>query len=251
MNSIILNQRITFTMPKGTISDEGVRLIENYIATHDMRKDAWKGCDPFGRIWLPQLPEDWQWVWIVESGEYRGKFARRVEKYYATVHSIRLPRFFVERIGNIAREHSSEGVTYSFDFVTRFDWIAGQFGDLGSCYWGSYNHSRILLQDNGGMAIRFFNAIGGYARAWIVEVHSELFVVFNGYGLNTVTIAYVLATYLNLSYRSVDLTNFGSETDTIYINGGRGVLVGTPDEIADYDHFDLGIYDPDYTDDLK
>lgn len=241
---IELNRRYTFRIPNNTISASGILDIIAFIERQNLCEDAaWLALNP-GQTYceLPALPSDWRWVWEVEiKEEFMGNFPTRVRRWYYKRYAIKCPDAFIAEIGNIARRHSESNEVYEFEFVNRIDWEAGDFGDDYSCYWGDNSGARIMLQDNGGMAMLFYNEDGtGLGRAWLVEIDSNLFVIFNGYGIKgdpTLQIARVFAAFMGLSYRSIRLSNrYGY---TLYINGNIGYVIGEPSVIAATTSYDF------------
>lgn len=192
---------------------------------------------------LPSLPPDWSWSWVVQSGEYRGTFPKRVSSYYYKKHNLKMPDTVVQQVGNIARKHLDSGLTYEFDFVDRFDWQSGDFGDSGSCYWGSNEAARDVLTENSAMAVRFYKNDDGYGRAWLIET-PDFYIVFNGYGYDTLTIARVLSAWMNVEYRKIRLTNNGETSGLVWINGGTGYVIGAKEKIEQVERFDLNFETP-------
>ncbi len=242
---IELHRHFTLTTPEGTISTTGIQQIVSLIQNQNRQNAAWMALETVMPIhsWLPALPEIWQWTWLVQSGEYIGTFPKRVAHYYYKAHGIKCPLEFISQIGNLARMHSAARFTYEFDFVDRFDWEDGDFGDGGSCYWADRARARVMLIDHGALAIRFFDTQGkGYGRAWIARIDDSLKIVFNGYGFAgnaTLTAARVLASFLDLSYRRIYLSNNGIESGTLWINGSLGYAVGKAEVIDQIERYDL------------
>lgn len=237
----------TFTTPQGTISETGIRLIEEYISRQTPRvSESWIAVNeavtiPFS---LPLLPEDWKYTWIVTGkAPYVGTFPKRISKFYYKNFGIKCPTEFLTNIGNIARTHSSEQKTYSFDFTNEFDWESGDFGDGGSCYFGGRSGARQMISEADGLAVRFFDSNGnGLARAWILP-HGNIHVFFNGYGMQLVTIVRVIATWAGLSYVKVTVTNRGRSNDTLWINGDSGYVMGETSIIEDIQDVDFDLDD--------
>lgn len=236
-DKIQFNRLFHFTLPgEGNISDSGVAAIFKLIA--DQRIAAWPGNN--GGNYLPALPDEWEWRWLIQNGEYRGTFPKRAAQYWFARHKIKCPPEFLSALGNVARANAIEALAYHFDFTKSIDWEAGDFGDRGSCYWGSNENAREMVEENGA-AIRFFDANDdGIGRAWFAPYRSSL-IVFNGYGFAgdpTFRIAQIVAAYLNAGYSRVRLLNNGSAYRLLYINGSRGYIVGT-DRVSDTTFVDL------------
>lgn len=245
MDSFKLYTKYTVTFPAGDLSSAGVRAVLDYInAVNFNTSDEWRALNPdWARPYLPELADSWQWSWIVQKGEFAGTLPKRIRNYYFKAHGIKCPDTFIQEIGNIARQHTASNTVYRFEIVDEFDWEAGDYGDSGSCYWGGNAGARLMLRENGGMAILFMTDSGtGYARAWLVHLGGNIYIIFNGYGFErgvyaTLTIARVFATFLNLTYKKIELDN--STGSTLYINNNAGYIIGTPDAIADIDSWDF------------
>ena len=190
------------------------------------------------------LPDDWGWVAKVGGkAEYVGTFAKRVGKY-AHKRDIKLDSDFLGEIGSLVAQYTAKQTAYEFDFTNSFDWEAGDYGDHGSCFWGCRSGARAMLESNSGRAIRFYKEGRGYARAWLAPYENG-WVCFNGYGIDTITIAQVLATHLGQTYKRVRLENNGEESGTLWINGGVGYFIGEEDAVQYNEHIDLEWDDED------
>jgi hypothetical protein len=238
-----LYTRYTLTAPKGEISPAGIYELLRFISNANLRDEVWAQLNPDNqRPFLPELPEDWQWVWLVNSGEYRGTFPKRIASFYFKAWHIKCPDSFISEIGNIARRHTEDSASYTFEFVNRFDWEDGDFGDENSCLWGSYEYARGIMEENGALAVRFYNGYGeGFARAWLYPISDILHVVWNGYGFPqaTIVIARVVAQFLNASYKRIELSNYHSSSGPVYINSGIGYAIGSPDALKGIDEYDF------------
>lgn len=237
---IELGKLFTLTDEPGTITRYGRRQIETFIALQRINSDDWQAVNPTEtRIYLAPLPDNWEWKWLVQQGEYRGTFPKRVANYFHKRHGLKTPDSFNTQIGNLAKTHSQTAETYTFDFTSEIDWERGDFGDQGSCYWGANSAARAMLEMNGGIAIRFYDVNNeGFARAWLVPFDDAYF-IFNGYGLQTIEIAQVFARFMGLDYSRVTLENRGSSSGTLYINSGHGYVIGTTARITDIKHHDF------------
>ncbi|MEO0564448.1 MAG: hypothetical protein AAF125_20255 [Chloroflexota bacterium] len=246
-----LHHRYRMAAPTGTISPSGVREIYSLIYQQNLLEGDWKKKNPDydGNQYLPSLPDEWDWVWVVsDAADYRGKFPKRVSQYYRKVFNLKTPDRFTEAVGNVARAHSEDATEYIFDFTDAFDWEEGSFGDDGSCFWGGNSHARVMLREGGARAVRFYDDKGrGIARAWVYPIEAEgLYIVFNGYGFPgnpTLTIARALARFMERRYKQVVLTNNGEDEGTLWINGGSGYVLGKASRIEDLFHYDLNLPD--------
>jgi hypothetical protein len=220
-NKIALHEEITFSLPSGIVDKVGQDEICNLLP------DA--------------LPVDWKWECrIGGKGEYVGTLPKRIAKYFYQKYRTKLPSDLLGKIGSIMSAHTNNQNDYCFDFTNKFDWDSGDYGDRGSCYWGCHSSAKDLLQDNGALAMRFYNEGKGYARAWLYPRNSG-YVVFNGYGLETIQISRILASYLGLSYRKITLENNGESSGTIWINGASGFIVDSEENVNSIECYDLGI----------
>lgn len=167
-----------------------------------------------------EIPQDWDWSWMVQKGEFRGGLPKRIASFFKKQYGIKISSDDVTYLGNLAKRHCHVGKTYTFDFTKCFDWMAGDFGDHGSCYWGCRNLAREALMRNGVIAVRFYRGVGreGFARAWVKPIEEGM-VVFNAYGLPCRTISYVLSTLFdNPPPRSVDLFSTGDPDTLVWLN---------------------------------
>lgn len=246
-----LGRRYTLVSPQGTISNEGITIIQGFIARTDIKSDIWTAINPeMTRSFLPILPIDWEWSWVVTKGPLAGTFPKRVARYYSNSFQIKVPNVFTQELGNLARTHSEQETTYRFDFDDELEWDGYDvsFGDKGACWLGNTPQAE-MLRDNAAWAIRFYDENDkGIARAWIAR-YDEFNIVFNGYGFSgspTLTCARVLAMHLGVSYHKIaNLRN--SDGDTIYPNGGYGYAVGPADVVQEMNNFDLGWDDPHHS----
>lgn len=247
---IELNIRFTLITANGTISPAGIEAVQSLILSQRLTEGDWKDLNPTnGRSLLPVLPDEWQWTWVIQRGIYAGTMPKRISSYYFKAHGLKCPPAFLAALGNLARQHSNEQLTYHFDFTDRFDWQAGDFGDAGSCLWNSREAGRTIMQDNGAKAVRFYNNDGrGIGRAWLYEIQPSLLVTWGGYGFkadSTLQIARVLAQHFNLTYKKISLVNQGDDGGLVWINNGRGYLLGLPGMVAPYSYYDLEFPTPE------
>jgi hypothetical protein len=251
---IELNKRFTLMTAPGVISLEGAKLIHELIqAQRITTSEDWQKLNPtYKQWWLPALPDDFQWQWVITTGDNQGTFPRRVSRYYFKTYGLKCPDSFLREVGNIARAHSSGDEVESFDFDNQFDWNDGDFSDGGSCYWWNGRAGLEALRDNKFFAIRFYIAADsnvGIARAWVypMSLDNSLFIIFNGYGYTSLTIAQIFARFMGLNYKRIGLSNNYSTTGVIYINHDMGYIIGATDKIERYRDYDFEIDVDDFT----
>jgi hypothetical protein len=223
-----LDRRYTVVLPKGTISEVGIAAIQSLISRQKpAESDEWKKFNPeIERVHLPNLPQDWEWVWVLTTGTNKGTFPKRVANHYFKNLDVKFPKSLLAEIGNLARQHSADEVSFNFEFVDQFDWEDGDFGDHNACFIREDSIPLAVIASNGGWAIRFYDADdNGVARAWVAHQKGYT-VVFNGYGFKgnaTQTIAKVLAMHLGKTYRKVALS---TSTNSVTVNSGSGYAIG-------------------------
>lgn len=153
-----------------------------------------------------------------------GKLVKRVSKWLKEAQDIVLTSSELDKLGSIIAHYHPNN--FHYDIVDEIDWRAGDFGDSGSCFWGDRSEAKDIIIENGGRALRFFDDNGyGNGRCWVMP-HKGNWVVFNAYGPNLQTVE----SRLNLIYpaahlKYVSLENYNDTDGTLYINGGRGILV--------------------------
>lgn len=243
---IELHRRFTVVTSPDVLSLDGIEHIQQFIRIQRIVDgDQWKILNPtYPHWWLPELPEDWNWAWVLTTGDNQGTFPRRIARYYFKNHKLKCPKGFLAQIGNIARAHSHGGASESFDFDNDFDWEDGDFADGGSCYWWNGQAGIEALRHNGFMAIRFYESDDsdtGKARAWLYQLRDNLYILFNGYGYSTLTIAGIFARFMNLRYKRIALSNYDNTAGVLYINNDTGYIIGEIDAIERYDSYDFEI----------
>lgn len=200
---------------------------------------------------LPLLPLSFSMKeWILQTGEFRGKLPNRLGALLKKEWGIKLTSEQRTAIGNIARMYTLPNTEYTFDFVDSFNWEDGDFGDSGSCFWGDNYLARNVLEEEGALAIRFYDesladyngVCPGSGRAWIYQLDRETWVLFNAYGVETRPAARVLTTYLTQSTDKQweckdlgDLMVSGQRAGLVYLNDNPQVIFvsgsGPPDEV--------------------
>jgi len=263
LNHIEFEKRFHVPTDPNAISDAGIEEVKRYIKQVNLRNPEWldilpPGYDPYDyqKDRLPVLPDTWEWVMtsqgktLIDGKKYAGRFTKRLGAYIFKTSGLSVPEDWLTRLGNIVSSHSEKNAGYFIDFTKNLhSWVAGQFGDGGSCFWAGREAARDIMEKHNVIAIRFYESdekgSRGKARAWIVpDVPEEgLAIVWNGYGFQgdpTRVVARVLAEHTKLNhYRLISAKNSGSETGTVYINGGRAFIVGEAEKAKKYDKYDF------------
>lgn len=216
------NDRLTIELPKGTIDDEGLKAIKQYIYGTGLGWDVVEMVvDSVGSIWQSK----------------KGNFTRRLSGAFYKNHGVKLADGVISHVGNLARAHSSEGTTWHVELTRDLNGSASEFYHDDSCWWQSYYASRCCLKNWGGIGLRSYSSEGSSSydpsgRAWVQPLNADLkpthdaldahaYVVFNGYGdLSGYVAARIIAHLSSRSYKKVQLGADGQ-----YINNNVGYLV--------------------------
>ncbi len=212
-------------VPSGEISDSGRVVIQGELM------DAG----------FPILPEEWAWQAKVSGrGEYIGSFCKRLAKYQHQ-HNNKVTSNFLGKIGSLVAMYTLKSCNYFVDFTQEFDWGDGDYGDGGSCFWGSNSGAKDMLMEAGAYAVRFYEnhrKISGWGRAWLLP-YSDGWACFNGYGIDTSHAAQVVAIYLDTSYKHVLLCNHGSSSGLLWINSAAGYMIAPEGSVQYNDIIDF------------
>jgi hypothetical protein len=223
--------RITITLPAGTISDEGLLAIRNYLLSQ--AEDAAQRCLAYD---LAPLGDQWQ--------TRTGNYTKRLSRHAYQTQQVKLRPDVLSQVGCIARDHSSP-VNVEIETTRELNMSSSDFYHDGSCWWNSYSESRCALKTNGGFGLRTFNKYGGVrGRAWVMPLRKneserlrptfdtmtpDAFIVFNGYGdLSGYAAARIAAHMAGWTYRKIDF-----RCEPMYVNAG-GYLVASEEIVKQY-----------------
>ncbi len=226
------DERLDLILPAGTIDEAGLFAIRSLLMTEGVPTHVVLDV-------MDAVGDQWQ-------GK-RGNFTRRLSRELHTNSGIKIQDGILSKIGNLAREHSSDTSTWAIEFTRNLNLSAGDFCHEKSCYWQSYYESRCALKNWGGLGIRMFDEddypIG---RAWVQPVNEDLvpthdtinahaYVIYNCYGeLNGAKAARIIAHLTSRTYRKIEV-----RSDPQYINGDSGWLVANEETCRNNDdiHF--------------
>jgi hypothetical protein len=200
-----------------------------------------------GDLHLPRAQLRYQLSKLYLVGEElvtrNGKIAKRIRKWVHERFDYDLPTNIVATLGELAHRMSIKPGEYYFDVTRDFGWRDGDFGDSGSCFWGSNSGAKELIHDANGFALRIFSEpdtlnnrvwyngkVTGVARCWAVPLGQWQVVLFNCYSddknIRIEDMANLLATYLGEhEVQHVSLYNYDDTSGLLYINGGSGIVV--------------------------
>lgn len=240
------------TIPSGAIAEEQAQQIRDLIwnAHHQIRLNGIPADLEMGRdhnaFPSDDFPEDF-WEWKTN----RGTFPKRLANWVKKVYGIKLDSDLLGKIGCIAGQAQKDGgKTYFWDIDYELDWNAGDFGDGPSCFWTERRGALPMMRDAGCFAFRCFrrSSYGGFsgtARAWVYPYGPNAWIMFNGYGYNTLLLARLWATITGSTYKKIELVNWGTRGGELWINGdgaGYGYVIGSVDFVADFPgRYDLQI----------
>lgn len=221
---------------------------------------------------FPDLHNLHKVIWMPAKIENK-TFAQRIARFVKDEWDLNLPSEVTTSIGNVAGVHSPiDGEVY-FDFVNKFEWRSGDFGDSGSCFWSMRRDIRKAMEDNGNFyAIRIYQpgmymdarvqirhmkpdgneiALSGFGRSWLYEtvvtvninkqaIELPVIILFNAYGLGINQQSLLLASFLRKGRHPVYLTNNNMEHGGLYFNGS-GYVIGDAKLIRSINKFDIGL----------
>jgi len=229
--TITTEAKFRVEMPRG-ITDYGLRKIDEAI---------------YGQ-YQTTLPYWWSVLWVDTQEDpatgttYSGRFPRRVEKWLALTYGSKVPLELRTLIGNIASQNCiEEGTEIYIDFTQRFNWTDGEFADEGSCFWGENSSAKDIMRIHGMYAARFYDTDEiGRGRVWINRNVLPGLVIFNAYleqpllGANSrgrnglLVAANILGKFFNLEFERLSLSNMGTSSGLVFINGGVGYHLKKP-----------------------
>lgn len=223
-------KKYTLKVPKGQITPEGEQLIKEYLYKCGVRMK-----------WHQEYSVEW--VYMTK----RGTLAKRIRamlkrgKHNPDFPMEDIPVFNLSdaqtaKIGEIAFDNTYKDTEYTFDFDNKIEWRAGAFADPNSCLLLDKRSISVPTMLHAGIfAMRFFNKNGaGVGRAWILPRQDmQGYLVMNGYGLSTSTIALLFSTWLGCKYSILRVHTTGNGKEYFYTNGESTSFLCAPPEQFD------------------
>jgi hypothetical protein len=215
--------------------DDIKRILKNHlIDTSDY------GVEPISDKALKGIMDEIGTEWTTKHGNWPKRFA----KVFKSRRGQKFSSDFLSRVGKIARESCIISTGKELIVTKDFSWDPGDYGDYDSCFWGCRSGAKKILE----MAKAFALLIHGenrhpLGRAWCAPYKSH-YVVFNAYArdgqsITIVTFARILSDIFNYPYyRNVRLTCREMDEGPLWINNGKGYIVGSQ-EVADIGEVDL------------
>lgn len=220
-------KKYSLKVPKGQITPEGEQQIKEYLVQCGVRIK-----------WHQEYSVEW--VYMTK----RGTLAKRIRamlkkgKHNPEFPLEDIPVFNLSdaqtaKIGEIAFDNTYKDTEYTFDFDNKIEWRAGAFADPNSCLLLDKRSISVPTMLHMGMfAIRFFDKNGnGVGRAWILPRQDmNGYLVMNGYGLATSTIAHLFSTWLGCRQTRLKVNTVGDGREYFYTNGETTSFFCAPPE---------------------
>lgn len=240
------------SIPNNGIGDLGIREVINLLMVDYASKWAADNNLP-GGVDVEEVVHGVGHEWLTKTGT----FPKRIAKAWKKAAGYKLDQPLLSKIGSAASTYCEKQSRYYVDFTQSFDWKAGDYGDSGSCFWGCHAAAREAMDNAGYWAMRFYSGPSpetGMARCWVAPVvvgTEPCLMLFNAYpsSFSLIKMGRILSTMLGTYYRhGIDLSNYGDNCGTLYINGGTGLAVGPESAVSGLDKFDLRCDTPDEDD---
>lgn len=232
------DERVTITLPAGTVDEEGIVRIRQYLRRH-VPDDEQTGYNGYAVAELVgDLGREWQ------TG--KGNFTKRLSRAAYQKLGMKLTPEVISQVGCIASDHS-RAINFAIETTRNLNMSAADFFHEDSCWWQSYSESRCALKSSGGFGLRTFGELGDVrGRAWVMPLKRrggrdrlvptfntetpDAFVVFNGYGdLEGYSAARIVSHMAGMTYRKIDFY-----AEPMFINGESAYLIAPEDIAAGY-----------------
>lgn len=198
----------------------------------------------------------------LEKVTKKGKFSKRL-KVYTKEYCPELTPYVPEICNQIGALSVYSSVHMEISEIA--DWDSGDFGDDGSCFWGSNEAARLTLNEHPDFfPIKLYrksvynDRLTGYARCWSMYRDSfDGLIIFNAYSdddkMKLTSFATLLCERFGFTNRTeIELRNFGSTTGTLYLNSGHGIALHNGDcPLDEGDTYDFRIDCDAYEDEYR
>lgn len=206
-------------------------------------EDDGYGVEPISDKVLKGIMDEIGTEWTTKHGNWPKRFA----KVFKHQRQQKFSSDFLSRVGKIARESCIMSTGKELVITKDFSWNPGTYGDNSSCYWGCRSGAKKILEMSSSFALLIHGDNNlPLGRAWCTPYH-EHYIVFNAYAvggqsITIVTFARALSDIFNYPYyRNVELSCKHTTEGPLWINAGKGYIVGSQ-EVADIEDVNL-----DYT----
>lgn len=193
------------------------------------------------------LPYKFDYEWVNKEG----KLSSRIEKFLYKDYGVKLENTEKERLGQLSRlATANQGSTY-YAGLRPINWKAGDYGDRGSCFWGGSRSNKTSIKKAGGKGFVLHNPENPnekLSRALVTpmpQFGANCWFLINVYTQRGRTdqdirsMANLFKQYMEQVHNKKKLrvkTTTRINTN-IYVNGGRGCLIGDKNSIKEAKKF--------------
>lgn len=115
------------------------------------------------------------WSWRDASNTV---LTKRLKKILSSYYQLKLDDNFYSVLGSYLKDYLLDNKTYYFDYTSQFDWVSGEFGDAGSCYFNNKaSRGALQLMEK----LKYFHAIRFFKNIPIPKAVKALFINYNNH----------------------------------------------------------------------
>lgn len=233
---IPFGQRFTVTVP-------GKDIVDTYWLRSEIRNKIRKQATLEQYSSISNMDFDVFKSWMDEKGV---RATKRIQKAIYDLTKFKLDDRTMEAINLWYRNHGAMPITVQYEFSPKIDWLAGQFGDSGSCWLATeegytdntdHRHFSYALNTCGhGLALKIYSENGnGFGRAF-GSVEQDNIYLFNLRCASTINyraLIGMVAQQLNLKYQNppnleVNTGDYNSRYWRIYIENEYAIFGRDP-----------------------
>ena len=175
-----------------------------------------------------------------------GKLHKRINKFLWNEFNFKISPEYLSYLCTTANQRG-ELQHDALKATGDINWNRGDYESINSCFWTCHSKAKYFLKEQGLMALLANQKGKGIGRCWILNsnaMEEDHLVCFNAYpGANYLpTYADEITAYLNtipreekIVCKQVQLTNRGSSSSWLYINHGKGFIIGTESVVNSID----------------